>query len=102
LGLPASEILLGARIVAAADVFDALTARRYYKPPYPVDKTLEIMDGMSGDHLDPAVIAAVHRARPELEATLEELKPTWPAAEEGVEATLSERDQPAAPSKAAS
>jgi len=33
-GLPAARILLGARIVAAADVFDALTAPRYYKPAY--------------------------------------------------------------------
>src|SRR2546423_13287444 len=54
-GLPAERILLGARIVAAADVFDALTAPRYYKPAYTLEKTLEIMDGMAGDHLDPPV-----------------------------------------------
>ncbi len=95
-GLPADRILLGARIVAAADVFDALTARRYYKPPYPIEKTLEIMDGMSGDHLDPAVVEAVHRTLPELTAALEELKTTWPKAEEGPEAEVSERDQPRA------
>ncbi|MBI3521849.1 MAG: GAF domain-containing protein [Chloroflexi bacterium] len=93
-GLPASQILPGARIVAAADIFDALTARRYYKPPYPVAKTLEIMDGMAGDHLDPLVVAAVHRALPELEAAVEELKSTWPEAVDA-EAELSERDQPA-------
>ena len=34
-GLSANDILPGARIVAAADVFDALTAPRYYKPAYP-------------------------------------------------------------------
>src|SRR5438045_3590771 len=51
-GLPAERILLGARIVAAADVFDALTAPRYYKPAYTLEKTLEIMNGMAGDHLD--------------------------------------------------
>src|SRR5258708_28283930 len=65
-GLSGDAILLGARIVAAADVFDALTAPRYYKPAYPIDKTLEIMDGMAGAHLDPMVIAAVHRALPAL------------------------------------
>ncbi len=102
-GLGSSDIVLGARIVAAADVFDALTAPRYYKPAYPLDKTLEIMDGMAGNHLDPAVMAAVHRALPALEATIAELKHTWPKpGDEGMgsiqEAAgqLSERDQEAA------
>lgn len=65
-------------IVAAADVFDALAAPRHYKRAHPLDKTLEIMDGMSGDHLDPKVMAAVHRALPEPEKTIGELKATWP------------------------
>ncbi len=99
-GLGPDQILLGARIVAAADVFDALTAPRYYKPAYPLDKTLEIMGGMAGNHLDPEVMAAVHRALPELERTIDELKDTWPKpGDEGMgslqEAAggLSERDQ---------
>jgi putative nucleotidyltransferase with HDIG domain len=107
-GLAGDQILVGARIVAAADVFDALTAPRYYKPAYSVEKTLEIMDGMAGAHLDPAVMAAVHRALPALERTIEELKPTWPkAGDEGMgtiaEAAsggLSERDQKVAPAPA--
>ena len=77
-GLNADRIHIGARIVAAADVFDALTAPRYYKPAYPIVKTLEIMDGMAGEHLDPRVMGAVHRALPELQRTLDDLKPTWP------------------------
>jgi HD-GYP domain-containing protein (c-di-GMP phosphodiesterase class II) len=91
--------VLGARIVAAADVFDALTAPRYYKPAYPLDKTLEIMDGMAGDHLDPKVMAAVHAAEAQLEAALAALKHTWPKpGDEGMgtiqeAAGLSERDQ---------
>ena len=102
-GLKGDAILVGARIVAAADVFDALTAPRYYKPAYALDKTLEIMDGMAGAHLDPAVVEAVHRALPTLEATIDELKPTWPKpGDEGMgsiaEAAsgLSERDRRAA------
>src|SRR5438552_496516 len=103
-GLSGDAILMGARIVAAADVFDALTAPRYYKPAYALDKTLEIMDGMTGAHLDPAVMAAVHRALPVLERTIDELRSTWPkAGDEGMgsiaEAAsggLSERDRPAA------
>jgi putative nucleotidyltransferase with HDIG domain len=104
-GLSGDAILLGARIVAAADVFDALTAPRYYKPAYALDKTLEIMDGMAGSHLDPAVMAAVHRALPQLEKTIDELKATWPKpGDEGMgsisEAAsgLSERDRATAPS----
>src|SRR6266851_3748480 len=101
-GLIGDAILPGARIVAAADVFDALTAPRYYKPAYGLDKTLEIMDGMTGAHLDPAGMAAVHRALPARERTIDELRSTWPkAGDEGMgsiaEAAsggLSERDRP--------
>ena len=99
-GLPAERILLGARIVAAADVFDALTAPRYYKPAYTLEKTLEIMDGMAGDHLDPKVVAAVRRNVHDLEWTLDSMKHTWPKpGDEGMskspETGLSERDQAA-------
>jgi HD-GYP domain-containing protein (c-di-GMP phosphodiesterase class II) len=99
-GLPASRILLGARIVAAADVFDALTAPRYYKPAYTLEKTLEIMDGMAGDHLDPKVVAAVRRSVHDLEWTLDSMKHTWPKpGDEGMSKSpdigLSERDQAA-------
>jgi HD-GYP domain-containing protein (c-di-GMP phosphodiesterase class II) len=100
-GLEAESIVPGARIVAAADVFDALTAPRYYKPAYPLEKTLEMMDAMAGDHLDPKVMAAVHAARPHLEAALAALKHTWPVpGDEGMgtiqeAAELSERDRTA-------
>ncbi len=77
-GLNADQIHVGARIVAAADVFDALTAPRYYKPAYSIEKTLELMDGMSGEHLDPTVMQALRAALPKLTAKLEELKGTWP------------------------
>jgi putative nucleotidyltransferase with HDIG domain len=105
-GLLADQIVLGARVVAAADVFDALTAPRYYKPAYSLEKTLEIMGTMAGDHLDPEVIAAVRRCIHDLEWALESLKHTWPKpGDEGMgtvaEAAggLSERDQ--GPAKAA-
>ncbi len=102
-GLGADQILLGARIVAAADVFDALTAPRYYKPAYTLERTLEIMDGMAGAHLDPQVMAALRRALPQLQAVVAELRYTWPKpGDEGMgtiqEAAgqLSERDAAAA------
>ena len=107
LGLTGDQIHLGARIVAAADVFDALTAPRYYKPAYPVEKTMEIMRSMCGEHLDRAVFEAVERALPQLVATIEELKSTWPQpGDEGMgsiqeSAQLSERDQALAQPKPA-
>src|SRR5438874_4142431 len=88
--LHGDQILVGARIVAAADVFDALTAPRYYKPAYSLEKTLEIMDTMAGDHLDPVVMAAVHRAVPALERTIEELRSTWPQAGDEALGSLAE------------
>jgi putative nucleotidyltransferase with HDIG domain len=103
-GLPADRILLGARIVAAADVFDALTAPRYYKPAYTLEKTLEIMDTMAGEHLDPQVIAALRKNVHDLEWTLESLKHTWPKpGDEGMGSiqeaagALSERDRDVVP-----
>jgi putative nucleotidyltransferase with HDIG domain len=105
-GLHADAIHLGARIVAAADVFDALTAPRYYKPAYDLDRTIEIMDGMSGDHLDPKVMEAVHRSLPQLVKRLEDLKGTWPKpGDQGMgsvaeaAAGLSERDARTAEAK---
>ncbi|HET8568822.1 MAG TPA: HD domain-containing phosphohydrolase [Candidatus Limnocylindria bacterium] len=102
-GLPGEAILLGARIVAAADVFDALTAPRYYKPAYAIDKTLEIIDSMAGQHLDAAVVEALHRALPVLQVTVDALRSTWPTpGDEGMGSLsdasggLSERDRVAA------
>jgi putative nucleotidyltransferase with HDIG domain len=99
-GLAADRIVLGARIVAAADVFDALTAPRYYKPAYPLEKTLEMMDAMAGDHLDPEVVRAVRACVRDLEWTLESLKHTWPKpGEQGMsllQDALSARDRAAA------
>jgi len=80
----------------------ALMSPRYYKPAYPVQRTLEIMDGMSGTHLDPEVVAAVHRSLPRLEQTVAELRATWPKPGDdgigslaGAMGELSERDRPA-------
>ena len=59
-------IPLAARIVAVADVFDALTSRRPYKDAWPVDKALATLESLSGQHLDPDVLAAFFRALPRI------------------------------------
>ncbi|MEA2110559.1 MAG: response regulator [Campylobacterota bacterium] len=50
------NIHLYARIVAIADVFDALSSKRVYKDAMPLEKTLSIMKESSGEHFDPVLL----------------------------------------------
>ncbi len=59
-GLVGTEIPLCARIVAVADVYDALTSVRPYKAACSPQHALEIIDFDSGRHFDPAVVQALH------------------------------------------
>ncbi len=52
------DIPLAARICALADVFDALSSKRAYKPPWPDDKILKMVTEESGSHFDPEVVDA--------------------------------------------
>jgi len=54
-GLAGEEIPLVARILCVADVFDALTTTRSYRPALSVQEALRIMDSESGTVLDPAI-----------------------------------------------
>ena len=60
-GLAAQDIPLAARIVKAADVFDALTSRRPYKEPWPVDKAVGLLQEQAGRQFDPEVVSAFMR-----------------------------------------
>jgi putative two-component system response regulator len=60
-GLVGQEIPLPARIVALADVYDALTSARPYKPAYATDKAKSIIRGDSGRHFDPVIVEAFCR-----------------------------------------
>jgi len=55
-GLKAETIPLEGRIVALADIFDALTSKRYYKPAIPLSESVAIINEMKGTHLDPAIV----------------------------------------------
>lgn len=55
-GLKGEEIPLSARIVALADVYDALTSQRVYKDAYSHEKATEIIVADSGTHFDPEVV----------------------------------------------
>ncbi len=55
-GLEKHDIPLSARIVAIADVFDALTSKRHYKEPFSFERSLEMVQESAGTHLDPVLV----------------------------------------------
>ena len=57
--LKGTDIPLSARIVAIADVFDALTSVRPYKEAWSIDKALEYVRNESGKHFDPDLVDAM-------------------------------------------
>jgi len=58
LGLSGEAIPLPARLMALADVFDALISRRPYKTPLPMDTTRQIITEGRGSHFDPDIVDA--------------------------------------------
>jgi len=57
-GLKWNEIPISARLMAVADVYDALISKRIYKPPIPHEEAVRIMAEGSGTHFDPDVLEA--------------------------------------------
>lgn len=56
-GLAGESIPLVGRIVAVADVFDALTSVRPYKEAWPVDRAIELIRNEAGQHFDPRLVS---------------------------------------------
>jgi putative two-component system response regulator len=56
-GLKGNEIPLSGRLMALADVYDALISKRVYKPPFPHTKAVTIIEESSGTHFDPEIVA---------------------------------------------
>ncbi len=71
--LSGEHILMEARIVAVADIFDALTSRRPYKEPYPESEALEILRDMARSHFDPQVYEAFRKSFPAIRSVREQL-----------------------------
>ena len=57
-GLERENIPIEGRIVAIADVFDALTSHRVYRDAFPVEKAVEMMLEQSDRHFDPVLLQA--------------------------------------------
>ncbi|MBR3279105.1 MAG: HD domain-containing protein [Lachnospiraceae bacterium] len=72
-GLKGEEIPLSARIMAVADVFDALVAVRVYKPAMPFEKAISIIKESSGEHFDPVIVEAFLNAEDRIRAVTSKL-----------------------------
>ncbi|MBT3191570.1 MAG: two-component system response regulator [Verrucomicrobia bacterium] len=57
-GLAGDAIPISARLMAVADVYDALISRRCYKPPFSHEKAVSIISEGRGSHFDPAIADA--------------------------------------------
>ncbi len=57
-GLSHTDIPLGARILAVADVFEAITAKRHYRDPMPLNEAFDLLRRDRGKHFDPEVLDA--------------------------------------------
>jgi putative nucleotidyltransferase with HDIG domain len=65
-GLVGEHIPLCARIIAVADVFDALTSVRPYKAAWPSERAFEYIDEQRGRHFDPRLAAAFMSAKTQI------------------------------------
>lgn len=74
-GLKGNKIPVSARIVAIADVFDALTSKRPYKEAWSLDQAFEYICNESGKHFDPELVTAMLSIRPIIEKIRNEYKP---------------------------
>ena len=66
-GLRGEAIPLAARIMAMADVYDAVRSNRCYKPALPHDEACRQILGAAGSHFDPAVVAAFQGVQQEFD-----------------------------------
>ena len=59
--LKLEEIPLGARILAVADVFEAITSKRHYRGPMPLQEAFEVLESSKGKHFEPRIVDAFLR-----------------------------------------
>lgn len=60
-GLRGDEIPLGARIIAVADVFEAITSKRHYRDPMPLEEALKLLNENKNLHFDAGIVDAFLR-----------------------------------------
>jgi len=90
-GLAGEQIALAARIVALADVYDALTSRRVYKPAFTHERAAAIIHAERGKHFDPAVVDAFAACAGRFAA----IRASWSGREDGAGGGRGRREQSA-------
>ncbi len=70
-GLSGEQIPLEARIMAVADVFDALISKRCYKEAMPLEDAFKIIEESKGEHFDPQIAQIFLELRPQIERYLQ-------------------------------
>jgi putative two-component system response regulator len=73
-GLVGEDIPLSARIMALADVYDALRSKRCYKPAFPHEKSCELIFNGSGMQFDPGVVEAFRELQEQFRAVREQMQ----------------------------
>lgn len=81
-GIQGDQIPVSARIMAIADVFDALVSKRVYKPGMPLEKAYSIIHEETGSHFDPICVEAFFKAKEKIESAMNRLNDT-PTPEQG-------------------
>ena len=66
-GLKGDEIPLSARIMAAADVMDALISKRLYKEPFTIDEAIDIFDELTSISFEPCIVEATKECQSKIE-----------------------------------
>ncbi len=69
-GLYGEVIPLSARVMAVADVFDALSSKRVYKDAMPFEKAMSIIEEGSGTHFDPKCVEVFLESQKEVKTVL--------------------------------
>jgi putative two-component system response regulator len=75
-GLSADDIPVSARLMAVADVYDALISRRVYKAPMPHEQAIEIIKAGGGAHFDPDIAEAFGQLAEEIRGIAERFADT--------------------------
>ncbi|MBN1497214.1 MAG: HD domain-containing protein [Spirochaetes bacterium] len=57
-GLKGAQIPLGSKIIAVADFFEAITAKRHYRDPLPIAEAYDLLNSESGKHFDGKIVNA--------------------------------------------
>jgi len=76
-GLHGEEIPLSARIMAVADVFDALISPRIYKPGFPLSKVITMLEEGKGVQFDPKCVEVFIESMPEVRKVLMQFNPDY-------------------------